>query len=345
MKILAKYIIKKFWIYFISTTIVIAIFVFVINLFETANIFSKRGMEFSLTLKTSFLQTPYYLYLVIPLITLISSIIVFNEITVHNEYKAIYASGYRKTIILIPLIISSFIIITLSFFYGDFLATPLYKNSRKNTKKMEFANSFAKINDIYFVTNKIINKNILKDIYIEDIKNKIIMKSASLKWDKESGLWIAENGMLINYSNTITISSFSKTHINFLPEPDNILIEKISDENSYGITDIIKRINKLKMLSLNYTGELVSIHFKISVILLNFLSVIIAFLIAQTKIIKNKSISISFAVIISLFLWFSLIISKRIGEIEIISPFMVVLIPYTIFLSISCYIIWRKKLL
>ena len=46
MKILTKYIIKKFLSYFLSSFTVVSIFVFIINLFETANQLAKKNIDY-----------------------------------------------------------------------------------------------------------------------------------------------------------------------------------------------------------------------------------------------------------------------------------------------------------
>lgn len=349
MNILTKHIFKKFWAYFTASIFIMGLFVFIINFFETVNIFSKKNKTMADTFLASFYNTPYYLYLIMPLITLISSVMVFNYLTIHNEYKAIYASGYKKTFILKPIIVSSIFVVILTFIYGDFVAIPLYRKAKKSTV-VEIQNSSMAINNIRLIANNVINKKNLKDIYIEDKNENLSLKAEKMLWKDEDKSWVVENVMIIssnsiNGFNYVNISTALQYRIDFLPSPDDIFIEKIKDENIMGIIDYVKRIRKLLKLSLNSVNELVALYFKISMILLNIFSVLIAFIIAQTNLIKIKATSISISIIISILLWFMLIVFKRMGNLQIIEPHMVMLMPLLIYCFISAYIMIYKKIL
>lgn len=347
MNILTKHILKKFWAYFIASIFIMGLFVFIINFFETVNIFSKKSKTIADTFLVSFYTTPYYLYLIMPLITLISAVMVFNYLVVHNEYKAIYASGYKKTFILKPIIISSIFVIILTFIFGDFIAIPLYKKAKKDAV-VEIQNSSMAINNIHLIANNVINKKNLKDIYIEDKNKNLSLKAEKMLWEDKNKRWIIENVMIISSNNMDSLLNISTTQlyvITFLPPPDDIFIEKIKDENTMGMVDYLKRIRKLLKLSLNRVNELVALYFKISMILLNIFSVLIAFIIAQTNLIKTKASSISISIIISISLWFVLVIFKRMGNLQIIEPYLVMLIPLLIYCSVTAYVMIYKKIL
>jgi lipopolysaccharide export LptBFGC system permease protein LptF len=162
--------------------------------------------------------------------------------------------------------------------------------------------------------------------------------------------WAVRNGLMIinpiySMDKNIKISTFDSINTSLLPGPDEIFIEKLKDANSYSIYDLIIRTSKLKKLSLNPVYELVYIYFKLSMIFLNFTVVLVAFIIAQTSLIKNKSLSISIALLVSLLMWALLIVSKRLGDLELVSPSMVLIIPHMIFMIISAAVMYRKKMI
>jgi len=346
MKILTKYIIKKFLSYFLSSFAVVSIFVFIINLFETANQLAKKNIDFSTSLKTAILQTPYFIYLVLPFITLIATIMFFSSISANNEDRAVYASGYRKTVFLSPLIISSLIIILLSIFFIDPFVTKLYKKADKDNS--EILSSYIKVNGIYFMASDVKNKYQMSDVYIEDESKKFIIKAISMTWNDDKNIWDVKHGIIIEDNNLeydIKISTFESLEVSSLPNPDDIFIEKLNDTNSYSIYDLLLRALKLRRLSLNPVYEFNHIYFKLAMIFLNITVVLAAFIIAQTSMIRNKSISISLALIASLLMWSVLIVSKKLGDLELISSPMILIIPHTIFISLCAGIMYKKRMI
>lgn len=343
MKKISSYITKKFIFYFIAITLIISLFVAVVNLFETANMMTRKGEDISL--KNVLFQIPYYLHLITPLITMLSAFMTFNYFVSTNEYKAIYASGYSKTVFLYPLITLSLAIMLFSLLFADKFSAQLYRKTKNKTEKPELTNLYIKKDNIFLGAQKADTSGILKDVYIEDVSTKRKIKTDTLRWDKKQNLWKAENGISIQEYSFVKTSSFTSMNIDFIPEPNIIIVNKLTDGNSYGIFELISRIQKLKKLSMKTTEETVFVYFKISLILINFIAVIVAFIFAQTEIIKNKSLSASVAMIISFIIWFGVIAAKRVADIEVIEPYMVALIPHSIFIIGSLYIIYRKKLI
>ncbi|NLH38688.1 MAG: YjgP/YjgQ family permease [Elusimicrobia bacterium] len=346
MKILTKYIIKKFLSYFLSSFTVVSIFVFIINLFETANQLAKKNIDFSTSLKTAILQTPYFIYLVLPFITLIATIMFFSSISANNEDRAVYASGYRRTVFLSPLIISSLMIILLSIFFIDPFVATLYK--RAENRKNEILSSYIKVNGVYFMASDVKNKYQMSDVYIEDESKKFIIKASSMTWNDDKNIWDVKHGVIIKDKNLeydIKISTFESLEVSSLPGTDDIFIEKLNDANSYSIYDLLIRALKLRRLSLNPVYEFNYIYFKLAMIFLNITVVLAAFIIAQTSMIRNKSISISLALIASLLMWSVLIVSKRLGDLELVSSPMILIIPHTIFISLCAGIMYKKRMI
>lgn len=337
MNVLSRYILKKFILYFFSIFLVFLVFVSVINILETTNILIKKSQEFSIE---SLLQIPYYLYLITPMITILAAFVTLNYFISTNEYKAVYAGGYSRRIFLYPLIFFSFVIIFISIFVVDELSTFLYRKS-ENLDSYKFSDLFIKRGDVVFGVKEIISPTRFRDIYLEKISKKKMIKAEELIWDGNIKKWIVKTGIIRD--DNIKISSFSSITIDFLSPPEDIIIEKISDGNIYSIYELIKRIKKLSLLSIKYDCELVFIFFKLSLIFTNLSGVIIAFIFFQTDIIKNKAVSISFAIISSFFMWFILVSIKRIADLGIIKPYFVLILPHLLFITTGWYLGFRKR--
>jgi len=331
MKKLHKYIFKKFIAYFVSIFLIIFIFIAVINLFETANMAVRKSQEISLT--NVLMQSPYYLYLITPVITMLSAFMILNYFTSTNEYKAIYSSGYSKSIFLYPLVILSFLVIIFSIITGDYFSTSLYRKTRKELNDFNYSDIYIKKNDLIIGAKQIKEKWILEDVYIEKTPD-IMIKADKMIWNDAEKKWFIKNAVIKN-NKQITNISFLKPLKFLTDKPQNLIIEKISDPNIYSIFELLNRIKKIESLSLNSDNEKNSVFFKISVLLVNFISVIIAFMFLDSPIIKNRGLCASVSIIISLVIWFIIIITKRAADLDLIKPYMIVLIPHLLFLLIS----------
>jgi len=332
MKIISKYFLKKFILYFIASFLTISFFIFLINFFENINNASKKGYDLFFALKNSFNETPYFVLLVIPIITFFASILSFNYFVTTNEYKAIYAGGYSGSIFLRPLFIASFLIFVFSITIFDSFAIKMHKKTQEAKKNVFLIQDYyVHFGDIYLGAKKIENKNLF-DVYIENNEKIIISK----KLCYQDNLWIALNAKIID-KNSLSVSFYNDYNIVFLPSFEKIIVEKFISDDYYDMFFLIKRIKKLLELKMDRQRELSLFYFKISLMFLNVIFVFISYLISQTEIIKQRASAISFTMVISFIMWFVIVMIKRTSDIGIINPSMIFFIPYLIFVGVIIY--------
>lgn len=338
MKIIDKYIIKKNLIYLISSTITIFMFILIINFFERINMLSKKSLNLSEIIKYTLFTSPFYLYLLMPLVSLISFLLLLNYFKTSSEYKAIYSSTYPpyiflKNMLTVALAVSIFLV------FFDKYSTHLYSNIKRKIIFNEVIN--FKINST-LLHAKLVDKYNLQSVYIDNELNSKLY-SEEIKWDKNSKKWIAKNVYKIREKDgKLIIEKYKNLNLDTIPPPDNFIIEELSDHNSYSILELISRINKLKSLSLNTNQEEGIIFFRIGIILINIVSVFLAFIIFKTPLINNKGYAITASVISSIFIWFFITIFKRASDIETIPPYTTAFIPHFITLLLIFY--FNKKI-
>lgn len=343
MKLLEKYLIKKYFTYFVYTFLVIGLFVFLVNFFESSNILFKKGLPFSKIILISLFESPLYISMVFPLVSIIAVLLLLNYTVVHNEQKAVYSSGFSYHIFLRPIIITGIILVVLNFAFSEILANNLYKKSKYFRDGYEFSyidNVTLKLSNIILSYKKVnIKDKILEDVYIEDLSNQIIIKTDMLKY--ESGLWKAVNGMKIDEKDNKSYS-FITYDIDFLPVFKDILIEKLEDRNYFSFFDLVSRIHKFKRLHVDYSTELVLLNFKIAMFLLNFNLLIIGFILSSFDILRYRMLVVSIAIIIALLCWFLVVVLQRLSEINVINPFMITVYLQIILLVPTLYL-FRKR--
>ncbi len=334
MKKIYLYIKLKALKYFLATLLVSSVFIFIINLFEGINFLTKKDIQISEILSNTLYTTPLYIYLLTPLITMIASVLTFNYFKTTSEYKAILSAGYSPTIFLKNILYIVFIICFFMIFFIDKHVSDLYLKSVKKSKILPHLT--AKYNNA-IIDAKISNKTNMSSVYISKASS-LKIYAERMEWEKN--IWKAYNvAEVIQTQNGLIYQNKKSIDIDFLPPPEDLIIEEILDTNSYSISRLIERLNKLKKLSMNHTQEEVLIYFRIGVILLNIISAIAAFLIFKTKLINNKGTAISASILFSLIIWFIITVFKRTADMELIPCWTVGFIPHllvsTILLKIS----------
>lgn len=338
MKLLSRYFAKKFVSFFLSSFIVIFFFTFLVNFFENMNMASRKGLDMNWILRTLFYQTPYFVSLIIPVITLFGAIMSFNYFISTNEYKAVYSSGYSSSVFLKPLFILSFIVFVFSSTLFDSFAINMYRKVYEIKHDVNvIENYYIYFSDIYLGAKKIIANKLL-DVYIENRDKIIITKELVFLNDK----WLAYDAKVIEKNNHF-MSFYDEYEVNILPPFEEIVIENYVSDSYYDIFVLVQRIKKLFKLSIEAQKELSLFYFKLSLMFLNIIFAILSFLISQTDLIRQKVWAISTATLIAFFMWFFVVMIKRTSDIGIISPSMIFIISHGLFVIILFYAFRRIK--
>ncbi|MCX7905689.1 MAG: LptF/LptG family permease [Elusimicrobiales bacterium] len=339
MKTIDKYIIKKNIYYLTATTIVTFIFIVTVNFFEGLNMITRKNMELSQILKQSLYTSPFYLYLLTPLVVLISSLLLLNYFKITSQYKAIYSSTYPPTTFIRNMILVSIILSIILFIVVDKFTTSLYASVKKKIKFSENLN--FSINEIIFY-GKLKNQDTIEDIYIYNMKSYEKIYAKKMIWNNKDKKWdINEAYQIRTQESKIETKKYDILEIKTIPPPEQFIIEEITDPNSYSIYQLIERIKKLKKLSLNINQEQVIIFFRVGIIFTNIIVIFLSYIIFKTPLIEYKGYSITLAIIFSLFIWFLITIFKRTADIEIIPAWSISIIPHLI-ISFMLITISRK---
>jgi lipopolysaccharide export system permease protein len=206
LKILDKYILKRFIGTFIfSITLMLCIFI-VFDISEKLQTFIAEKIPLREIILDHYLNfIPYYGNLFSPLFTFISVIFFTAKMAYKTEFVAILSSGTSFKRILRPYMIGASIITLLSLFLNHFVIP--------NSNKVRIAFEDKYINDLYSTEEINIHKqiapgtilymnhydnfkNIASQVSIEKVENNrqvYMLKADNMIWDTISNLWILSN--------------------------------------------------------------------------------------------------------------------------------------------------------
>ena len=130
MKMLDKYLIKKFlYIFLMVLTSLIMIFI-VIDFVENVNDFlNAPNYSIFLVIRYYLVYVPNIIYLVMPMITLIASLFAVMSMSRYNEITALKSAGVSLLRIISPLIIFGFFISITMIFFDEYLVS--YANQKR----------------------------------------------------------------------------------------------------------------------------------------------------------------------------------------------------------------------
>jgi len=364
MKTLNKYIISSIYRPFTSSLIIFSMFMFFGAAFEKLKLFSKAENGGFLLIKYLIYQTPFLISMIIPLSLLMATLFLINSLIITGQWKAMLAGGYKPFDILKPLLYFSLVISIIHFIFNEtivsdsfFKSKDIYNRELRKKQNWEISDNTSisfKIDNI-FVRASSYNpdKKEFLDVLLEEYDNynnplKKIKASSMLWWKNE---WILKTVKIIEYKTknnsqmeNIKEQRKDNLYLNSIPEPENLILDKVV-ENGINFFKLYSRISKMEKLGLNKDKEMIVLHSKISQPFSNITMLLIGSVIILTIASYNKFVSISIAIFVGFIYWSFSIVSQKMSEIGIISPFLGAFLPHFIFISLSFFMLKKRKLL
>lgn len=355
MKIITKYILKKYLLNFLIVLISLEIFFVGLDYLQNFKaIPDSANLKLLYVLFTSF----FTLTLALPLSIVFGWIITLVVYIKNNEYVAFYSLGATRKDIITPVFIISFLaLITLIFLQMTPLAYS-YEQKRKIVNNEYFTNTrsdiFLKYNDNYVYFKKLLPiEKKAEDIHIYKIEeNKVIQVIIAQNAYFQDDKWYIQDAKVINKPKDINIIE-SKLDIKYEKSLDTLhgfkpkILDNVYEDNSsissFSIVDAITAY-----LLLNEQGIKTD---KIRGLLYNeifvpfFIFPILLLVFAYSSINSrffNLGKFVSFSVFGTLVIWgIFFILYKFTGSVRV-GPEVFILLPLILWLIVSTYLYQRK---
>lgn len=248
MPIIWRYLLGQYFKIFAFCTITFVSILLTTRLDDIAH-FATLGPSIGLILKFTFLQVPYILPIAIPLSCLISSVIIFQNLSIRHELTALRAAGFSLKKIFSPILISALLLSTLNFYIVSELAT----SSHLQTSLLK--NEIRSVNPLLLLRNKHLMRakgyffDTLGDTHAGESASGVLLATPNKDGDRIN-LMIAEQL-------TATADTFSGGEVSIITsvqgssqnEDNQLIIENVK-ETTTSIEDFTKMVEK-KVWSLN----------------------------------------------------------------------------------------------
>ncbi len=257
------YIIKKFLgTFFFVIALIISISI-VFDMSENLDDFISKEVPVKAIIFDYYLNfIPYFANLFSALFTFIAVIYFTSKLAYNTEIIAILSSGVSYRRLMLPYMISAFIIALFSYMLGNYVIPPA------NKKRVEFRNAY--INTKGYVSLNNIHQQLEPGLYIymnsftsNDVGHKFTMErfdglkmvsklSADyIKWDREKKKWTINNYVIREidgYKETITKGESIDTTLNMVPEDYRVVRDVVE---TLSLPELNRELKVLKLRGVN----------------------------------------------------------------------------------------------
>lgn len=354
MKILYRYIAKKFWGPFIFVILIFALLIFLGDSLEKMRWINTYGTTLRLVLKYSALTMPSWLIQVLPVACLLSGLFVISDMISNGEWTACIAGGFTVRQIFKPLITCIFLIALAGFCVQEFLVPDMSKKAeltlqRKIRGKKEWYFNVQNDVTLRLDDNRVLfaktvkaDQGLMEGMFIDIYDNSwFISSQISAKkfvWDKQKGIWVFEDGFIRYFGKNASVreDNFTVLDSDFTLPPDQIAVGN-AKPSYLSIRDLIRRIKFLKASGLTTFQEETFLNSKIAAPFATVIMCLLGmpFAIALKR--SSKLLNIIAAIAIGFGFWWIVSMLTSAGESGMINPVASGWLPVVLF-GIVAYI-------
>lgn len=358
LQILNRYITREFLkVFFLSLSAFILIYL-VVDVLDNVNRFIKRDVSLSTTMQFFMFKIPLIVLQVVPVATLLSSVITLGILSRNNEIVAAMASGISLYRVVAPIIGISILISILSFI-GNESVLP-YTNHRARhienvaLKKGKPLGSFKQNRIWYRSHNAVYNidlfdpeRNTLKGVTIYYLDKDFKL---SARIDAETARWVDEKWLFYNVSSRsfhngeeVKMERWSEKVIPIPEVPDDFkIVEKSTDEMSY--INLRNYVMKIRAEGYDATKYVVDMHARIAFPFVNLIMPLLGIPFAlRTERGKGIVRGVGISIVISFAYWVMLSFSLSLGHSGILPPIVSAWIANLIFLMLGVFMLLHVR--
>lgn len=353
MKLIDRYIIKKFlgtFVYAIALIITIAL---IFDFSEKVDDFIQKQAPFKAIVFEYYLNfIPYFINLFSPLFTFIAVVFFTSKMAYNTEIVAILASGISFRRMLRPYMIAAALLATASFFLLNFIIP------KANEKRLAFENTYIK--NPFRYTDHNIHKQISPGtfIYFESYNNttnvgyrfavdqieegKLLYKLRSdfIRWDTLKQKWNIENYQIRTFDGlkeTIKSGAVMDTVLNIHPKDFSRRLNMTETMNYFELTDFIN--DEKDKGSPNIAFYEIEKYQRISLPFATFILTLIGVAIASRKVRGGIGLHIGLGLFISFSYILFMQVSNTFATNAGVAPVIAVWIPNMLYLLLAVYLL------
>lgn len=352
MRILDKYILKRFLFTFFLAILVFLTIFHVVDVIENIDRFLKNSMTLQEVGLYYLYQLPFFIDISLPMSMLLASVFTIGILSKNNELTAIKALGISLYRVSAPLLLLSFLISIGAFFFNDYFVIPYSRKQtelekeemhrHKKYQKQIFRNVFLQDNPNrnivigkYYLTRKMGRR-----VSIQITENKRLKKridASRIKWLENQKKWQISDFIVRNFadSNHVKMSNSRQDTVIALNLKPKDFAEKNIKPEDMRFKELHSFISRLKATGNKPTRWQVKLNYKIAFPFTNL--IVVLFGLPITALFTRNSISYGAGLsLLVIFTYYGFIkFGEVLGYKGIISPFLSAWLGNIIFLVLG----------
>ena len=360
IKILDRYILKKFLTGLAGTVLAFTVIVFVVDFVERGwRLIQRYNVSLPVITLYYINYLPFYIILAFPVAMLVSTLFSIGSLAKNRELDVMKASGLSLYRITAPVLIAAFIISVGVMLFGEFVLTnterikdeiksykiekrpPVSKLARHGIK-VPGENGWIVLGENYDTDSKIAQGVRIHRI----VDNKIVQTYSAERLVYSDSGWVMINGNGQNFQDTLSTSSFTKFQelwAPFLTQTPDMMAELPTPPRQINFFQLLKKIAQARTLGESVYKDQVELYLKITFPLANFILVLIGAPLAANPRRSGPSVGFGISIIISFIFFVFIRIGQSFGNAGKLPPLLAASIGDMVFLTIGLIMLYKAK--
>ena len=349
MKIFHRYMARRFLQPFLFGLGMFALLIFLGDVFDKMPKLLKSHAPFGVILQYLWLEVPYWTIRVIPMATLVATLVAVTTFVASGEWAAVQAAGFETRAFLRPLIVMALCIMMGSFIVQETALPWCYARAQTLWRdRIHPEWEWDKYPDVIltggegqFITARMFfpkegrMERPVMDYYVDGTIQRQLDAQEAV-WDASAKRWVFRKGVERVFPHGI---DHRETPFASLPSdlgtPPLTLVPRNRNPDEMSLLETWRYLRQVRFLGASPREAATAIHMKLAYPFANLIVCLLGIPIALRLRRSNRAVSIGLALAVSfLYLWF-LEMGKTLGNAGRLPPALAAWLPNILFLSLS----------
>lgn len=357
MRILDRYLLKRFLFSFsLALVFLLSIFI-VIDLFEKMDTFIDHEASVLSVVKFYLFNIPYIFVLILPVSVLLGCLLSFGQLAKRNELVAMGVSGIDFLRITAPVLILALLFSGLSLAMGE-LAVPASNRAKENVMKVDIKNQGrshvtrrANVNylgsggrifliKVYDTLEKTMREVVIQEFRSNTLKRRIDAARAVWQGDR----WVFYDGFIRTFDAGVERAShFNTMTIPDLEERPEDFAKREIEPDEMNFFELLRYVNKVRESGGRVQKYLVEVHMKLAFPLTNIIVTLIGISLSTRVRRGTLALGIGLSLLISFAYYGFLKTGQALGHSGALPPVVAAWMGNIFFGALGIYLVMRAR--
>jgi LPS export ABC transporter permease LptG len=354
MRIFSWYMVQRFVKPFLFGLGLFAVLIFLGDLFDKMHQLMKSSAPLWIILQYLWLDVPYWAVRIIPMATLLATLVAITSFIQSGEWLAGQACGFESRTFWTPLVGCAFAVTLLCFAAQETILPACFHRTRQLwQERINPGGEWDVFQGVAFVVGPQrfvsaqslavkegqLARPVLEDVGPDGVARQLDALAAT--WDAKQGRWVFLDGVERTFDNGVMKEKPFVSRVSELDLSPRTLIPRTVDPDEMSLLELIRYARRMRRLGVPVTQLRVAAHAKLAYpftnVILCALGIPIALRLRRSPMVVNFCVAMALSF---LFLWF-MELSKALGTGAHLPPVVAAWTPNILFGGLSAWFIWR----